>query len=186
MRRVLNIYMEKIIPQSYSIEDYAEAIIPVINLCLKEKKENLKLYKKSHLWYLYRQAFYGFGDFMDGQSAYRMSAGAAEEYKKIDPVGDLRMRKWSEQPTFDSGRQKGIFHLEHVYTGDMFRDAVEALAEDGLTAQKLVQLIEKNYCVAWILKTENTHLPMSKRGKTLEDALAVYAEKGVQLSDPLK
>lgn len=172
--------MTNTIPKSYSIDDYAQAILPIINLCLKEKEVNREAYKKSHLWYLYRQAFYGFGDFMDGQVAY-VSTRAMEAYKKKDKDGDLRTRKWSEQPTFDSGRQGGIFHLEHIYTGDMFRSAIEEEAKGGLTAQKIVQLIKDNYRVAWILKSENKDLPRSERGNSLADALAIYAKKNINL-----
>ena len=119
---------------------------------------------------------------MDLHSICKVSSRAIIEYKKIDSGGDLRMRKWSEQPTFDKGRQKGIFHLEHVYTGDMFRNAVELLPDKDLTVHKLVELIQKNYCVAWILKEENKLLPKSNRGESLEDALQIYSKVGINLT----
>jgi len=173
---------QKIISPSFSLEDYTEAILPIIKLCLREKVENQKSYKKLLIWYIYKQIFYSFIDFMDLRSICKVSSRAVTEYQKIDSSGDLRMRKWSEQPAFDKGRQKGIFHLEHVYTGDMFRRAVESLPKKDLTTNKLVELVQKNYCVAWILKEENKHLPRSNRGKSLEDALEIYSKVGINLT----
>src|ERR1035438_1215392 len=128
-----------------TIEKYAEAILPLIKECYEDGNE------RSHLWYLYRQAFYGFTEFIDQNAKIRVSGEAARAYRLIAPSGDLHKMTWVDQPTFDKGRQ--IFILEHVYTGEMFRSAVKELYEkNDLTQESLVELIRKDYCVAWILK----------------------------------
>lgn len=170
---------------SMTINEYAEAILPIIKLCLKEKANNPTSYKSSHLWYIYRQAFYGFTEFIDWKSRCRVSVDAMAEYKKIDPFGDLRNRKWYEQKDFDSGIQKGKFHLEHIFTGDMFRDAIESLSAELLTVDRLVDIVRDHYSVAWILKTENKRLPRSDRGKSLQEALKIYEQKGIKLLEVL-
>ena|SRR3989338_5467307 len=166
---------------STTLEEYIGIVLSIANLCSKEKTKNPKSYKSLHIWYLYRQAFYGFIEFIDWKTACRASERAVEEYRKIDPLGDIRTQKWSDQPKFDNGRQNGEFHLEHVYTGDMFRDAVEMLPEDERTTQSIAQIIRNNYCIAWILKGENKLLPRSSRGKTLGDAINIYSKYGIQL-----
>lgn len=156
-----------------TIEEYTEAILPVIKLSLNERS------KKSHLWYLYRQSFYGFTELID-PSHYRVSSEADREYHLIEPGGDFKNMTWIEQPKFDKGRKK--FILEHVYTGDMFRAAIEELyASNQLTTMNLVDLVQKNYCVAWITKEENKRLPRSKRGASLQEALEVYSKNGIRL-----
>jgi hypothetical protein len=71
--------------------------------------------------------------------------------------------------------------LEHIYTGEMFRDTVEALSDAERTPQKIMQIIQDNYYVAWILKEENKTLPLSYRGKTIDDALSIYEKSGIKL-----
>ena len=167
--------------RSTTLEAYADIVLSIATLCNKERLENPKPYKGLHIWYLYRQAFYGFAEFIDWKTACRASERALEKYREEDPSGDIRTQKWSDQPRFDNGRQKGKFHLEHVYTGDMFRGAIETLPEKERTPQNITRLIQDNYCVAWILKKENALLPRSNRGKTLEDAINIYSRHGIRL-----
>ena len=163
---------------SMNINEYIEAILPIAKLCLKEKANNPISYKSSHLWYLYRQAFYGFADFIS-LSRYMASSRAFAKYRKIDPSGNIRKRRWFEQPEFDKGRKK--FHLEHIYTGDMFREAIELLPKNKRIVQGVRDIINREYCVAWILKEENKLLPKKKRGKSLQDAFKIYQQAGLRL-----
>ena len=161
-----------------TLKEYAKIVLFIADLCNKEKLKNPKSYKNLHSWYLYRQAFYGFIEYIDSKD-YLVSQRALEEYKKIDQFGDIKTRKWSEQPKFDKGRK--IFHLEHIYTGDMFREALDSLSENNRTAENIARIIRDNYRIAWILKKENKLLPRSSRGKTLEDAMKIYSEHEINL-----
>jgi hypothetical protein len=161
-----------------TLEEYAKIVLSITDLCNREKSRNPKSYKHLHSWYLYRQAFYGFIEYI-GSSDYLVSQRALEEYKKNDHVGNIKNRKWSEQHKFDEGRK--IFHLEHIYTGDMFREALDSLSENNRTSENIAQIIQDNYRVAWILKEENKLLPRSNRGQTLEDAMKIYSEHGISL-----
>jgi hypothetical protein len=155
-----------------TIEEYTTAILPLIEYCKKEKSTN------SHAWYLYRQSFYGFIDFIDSNKRKKVSEQALSLYRKTNPKRALRKRLWKEQPTFDRGREK--FHLEHIYSGDMFRKAISQLPSGELTVTNIVKIVRENYCVAWITKEENRRLPRS-RGSSLKEALTRYKKEGIKL-----
>lgn len=163
-----------------NFKEYSKIVLSIANQCLTREGES-KSFKSLHIWYLYRQSFYGFEDYLDWSKCCRVSEQAQAVYQKIRPGEDMRINKWKDQPRFDDGRQRGKFHFEHVYTGDMFRDAVDSLHGIERTPEKIMQIIEENFCVAWILKEENKKLPPSKRGENLRNALGVYKEKGIKL-----
>lgn len=164
-----------------TIQEYTEAIVPIILLCRKEKVLNPTSYRRSHLWYLYREAFYGFSEFSDWKAKYRESFKANEMSKQLRPPVTLLNQTWYDQNNFDTGRLNGKFHLEHIYTGNMFRDAIDALSDNELTAKKVVDIIKKNYQLAWILKVEDRQLSKKKRGENILDALNFYKSKKIDL-----
>jgi hypothetical protein len=120
-------------------------------------------------------------DHLDWSKCCKVSERAQVEYQKINSGENIRLKKWVDQPMFDEGRQKGKFHFEHVFTGSMFRDAIERLSGAERTPEKVMQIIQENFCVAWILKEENKLLPQSSRGKDLNSALVIYEERGIKL-----
>lgn len=164
-----------------TLEEYSKVVLSLADICKREKIANGKKYKSLHTWYLYRQSFYGFVEFFDWEKICKVSEKAKEAYKKIDSNEDLHTKKWDDQLKFDKDRQHGIFHLEHVYTGDMFRKAVESLSDNERTIENIVKIVKENYCVAWILKNENKLLPQSDRGDTLKDALDIYLKCNIKL-----
>jgi hypothetical protein len=164
-----------------NFKEYSRIVLSMADLCEEGRMTSPKTFKSLHIWYLYRQAFYGFMDHLDWSKCCKVSERAQVEYQKIHPSGDIRLKKWADQPEFDEGRQRGKFHFEHVFTGSMFRDAVDLLNGTERTPEKVMQIIQDNFCVAWILKEENKLLPQSKRGADLQAALVVYEKCGIRL-----
>lgn len=136
--------------------------------------------------YLYNQSFYGFAGFLDPLVSTGVSERAHEQYEIVRqrfPAAslptDMREVTWDLQSKFDKGRK--VFHLEHIYTGDMFRKAVKAIS----ASQELAQFVRTNYRLAWILKAEDQDLNRSgyrsRRGNTLGEALNAYEKCGIRL-----
>jgi hypothetical protein len=155
-------------------------------LVLKLRDLHLGQIENRHYRYLYNQSFYGFRGFLDPLLSTRVSERAHKQYRCIlqgRPAGslptDMREVPWDLQPRFDKGRK--MFHLEHIYTGDMFRKAAETIPN----AQGLAELVRANYRVAWILKSEDQDLNRygyrSNRGKSLAEALDTYRASGIAL-----
>jgi hypothetical protein len=111
------------------------------------------------------------------------SEKALENFKGISTGKDIWNLDWADQPHFDDGHQKGIFHLEHIYSGDMFRNAVEGILECKNRTARLAEIVQTNYRVAWILKSEDGILRRKGRGKTLVSALDYYKKCGIILVD---
>lgn len=173
-----------------SLDQYIKVLIPIIKLCNLEKVKNKNGYKGTQLWYLYRQFYYGFGDFLDWESRCLVSDAAKTAYGRIAPGSDLRKKKWYEQSDFDKGHQNGIFHLDHVFTGNMFRDAIDNIPPNDLSVEGIKKIIEDNYYVAWILKKpENKNLGRKKRGQIVQDAIKFYKKNkiyGVKLPEKIQ
>lgn len=167
---------------TYSLEEFIESIIPIILLVRKERERNPKRYKKTQLWYLYRQIYYGFGKngVLDWNKICFASVKAQNEYLKLNKGDDIRKRVWEEQSEFDGQlRHEGKFLLEHVFTGDMFRKAVDNLKDEELTISNIKEIIEDNYYVAWILREENRKLGKKSRGTCVNDAFKFYKNKEI-------
>ena len=97
-----------------------------------------------------------------------------------------------EQVHVDPGKRQGPLAeialtgaklvLEHVWTGGMGWNGCMALYRQGiLGAVALADLIDSNYCTAWVLRTENKLLEKTKRGTCLSEALSHYRAKGISL-----
>ena len=169
-----------------TIRDYVEIMIPMVRLLLREEKENPQTFKKTQLWYIYRQYFYGFAEFVERDRLFLVSENAQKEYGKrrlelnLDIPKDLVHMNWEHQLQFDKGRK--VFNLDHVYTGGMFRDAVKKLDEkENLNVESITELVQENYRMAWILKEEEKQLPRSNRGVNLQNALEFYAKNGITI-----
>lgn len=163
------------------LEKYAELVISLRDLYAGSREEN------PHYKYLYYQSFYGFGAFLDPRTSVHVSKKAREKYaaersRNPELPIDLRDVTWDQQPKFDAGRRH--FHLEHIYTGTMFRAAMTDIKRPA----DVVELVRKNYRMAWILRKELKprgrglkRLPKAKRGNCIHDALEAYREAGIEL-----
>ncbi len=169
-----------------SIEKYIELIFPIIEYCAKESQK--EKFEKDHVWYLNRQAFYGFGMFF---SKYYYSEKAEKAFKELykkylnDCVANektpipLTIEKldWNTQKLIDKGRINLLF--EHMYTGTMFRNDIQKLHFEGkLTKEEVKKLVENKYKVCLITKDENKLLHKTQRGS---DPLAYYTEKKIKI-----
>lgn len=155
-------------------------MLPMVKIIHREEENNPDIFKKSQLWYIYRQYFYGFAEFINREKLFNASICAQQEFEKIEPGKKIVNENWEHQPRFDRGRK--MFNLDHIYTGSMFRNAIKKLDWlDKLNVQEVENIIQKNYRMAWILKTEEKRLPRSKRKDTLEDALEIYLQNDIQL-----
>ena len=167
-----------------SIEKYIELAFPIIEFCAKEGQE--KEIKKNHLWYLYRQFFYGFGMFFTknyySQKAELIFKDLYETYllecveKNIEPkMIKIDSFGWNTQPLIDKGRNKLI--LEHMYTGTMFRNDIQDLFnKDILSIEEIKNLATSNYKVCLITRCENKGLHKTHRGL---DPMNYYSEQKI-------
>ena len=162
---------------SLNLESYLEKVWPILEYCTKEieidektGRPTLDTASKKHIWYLYRQSFYGF-DTVVNNTKYYYSAAAnlifTEKSKGTSLAGrSLSNIKWTEQPIFDP--QRKFLMLEHMYTGTMFRiDVLKLLKEGRLSIEEVAPLIYDNYNVCWITKEENEKLDKTIRGGNL-------------------
>lgn len=163
-----------------TLEDYLQTMIPIVDLAYREKDHSPKNFKSTKLWFLYRHYFYGFEEFIDRDQLMYVSNDAKQEYEKITNRDDLIQQEWKDQPKWDKGRKN--FNYDHIFTGDMFREAVELLwLQKTLNLENLVSLVKENYRIAWILKSEEKRIPKSKRGKILKDAIEIYKTQNISL-----
>ncbi|CTQ49021.1 hypothetical protein [Jannaschia donghaensis] len=165
-------------PRNVSLVDYCDFVLSLADICCREKWR-----KDRHCWYLYRQSFYGLFDYLGPLARVIASEAALVEFEKKGLNCDMRDMGWGDQPRFDNGRAKGTFHLEHVYTGHMFRQDVEKLLHETDRARSLAEIVKQKYCVAWILKSEDKKLGRGDRGDSLESAFAYYRRCGVSLAE---
>lgn len=161
------------------LTEYVKLIWPLIEYCTnnvmdENGKVNITRVNK-HQWYLYRQAFYGFSNFLEIKTFYSEQAQKifeilCEENKAFAfKEKTLAQVSWEEQPIFDPGRRYII--LEHMYTGTMFRKKLlEMSLRKELTIDAVVNLIKKNYNICWIEKHKHhglhyteSYIPENKR-----------------------
>ena len=155
-----------------TIESYSEIIFPLIKHCCIESQS--KEYQKDHLWYLYRQAFYGYGMFQDknlySENAFNKFNELYAKYlsettkrNKIPKILTIEGINWSEQPLIDKKREELLF--EHMYTGTMFREDITRLYHKGnLDVTEISKLIRLKYKICLITKEENLNLHKTHRG----------------------
>lgn len=161
-----------------TIDDYIEAIIPIIRACRKFTTKSS--YTAHTLHYLYRQAFYGFFEF--GECG--VSENAQKKYQELKTTDDVTTKTVNDQRKFERKKcrsQSGgaIFHLEHVYTGSMFHEDIDALNDDEITVEAIKNIVEKNYKTAWITKEEDVRL--TKAGFKSQREEDAYEKVGITL-----
>jgi hypothetical protein len=103
----------------------------------------------------------------------RVSRAAQDRANQMD-IGDLSRLRWIDQPVKmrDPGRK--IFHWEHIVpTSDIARRIVTMDQPNVADITSILMIAG----VAWILKAENTKLPLNGRA----DPLLSYAEAGIEL-----
>jgi GR25 family glycosyltransferase involved in LPS biosynthesis len=179
------------------LRHYLEIIWPILNYCTinifnEFDKPNINEENK-HIWYLYRQAFYGFSNYVNPKQYY--SKKAAEYFEKIVKEKKLSFKSleevnWENQHLIDDKREYLI--LEHMYTGTMFRLDVLALhKKNKLTIDEVSSCIYSNYNICWIQKNlykwddenkinkpENNKIHKTKRIGNLFD---YYKECGIEI-----
>lgn len=149
------------------LNEYVNIIWPLLEYStMKIMDENgiPKINKtNTHQWYLYRQAFYGFANFIDLTYFYSERAQSIFNILCESQPGNTFFNKtldqitWEEQPIFDPGRKYLI--LEHMYTGTMFRRDVHNLfMNNNLTIDSVCSTILEKYKVCWIEKSFHPNL----------------------------
>lgn len=172
-----------------NLENYIDLVFPIIEYCAKNSQKE----SPGHIWYLRGQIFYGF--LGDRKNLY--SKKAALEFKKLNDkyvkkcfeankkykVFKIEEFTWQDQPKIDPGRSK--LHLEHMYTGSMFKEDCKELFNKGkLTQDEVLKLVKSNYYVCLVTKKENEMLPKSKRGNGIAGALEAYKNAGIEVKFP--
>lgn len=161
------------------LSEYIESILPLIKASRRFRSKNSPAAK--HVRYLYGQAFYGFDEYAKRKA----SVEAKRLYSSRGFTDNLSQQSVSNQVKFDpKGRKKGDFHLEHVFTGSGFREAVENLTEEELTVENIETIVKEKFICAWILKTEDAELDKAGyRSNRPENPIDAYAEVGIILED---
>jgi hypothetical protein len=168
-------------PPPLSLREYVETVYPIIKFNVQNQKvypENG--YKNNNLWYIYRQIFYGLSSCLNKEDRVFYSPDIEDFLKSGKSFNDLINVNW--------GNRKGILedytkvHLEHIYTGSMFRDAVfeifdSPMKDDEEAIEKIIELVNKNFYSAWITKIQNSKLNKCDRGKSIQSALKHYKDK---------
>ena len=64
----------------------------------------------------------------------------------------------------------------------MFRNAISILVqEERLNTESIAKIINENYRMVWILKSEEKRIKRADRGLTLSDAINHYSSKEITL-----
>lgn len=113
-------------------EEYTKAILLLIKMVRKHQSENSEMIKHSR--YLFNQALYGYEQF----AKRFVSIEAKSIYNKKGYKEELINRFGRDQKKFDpEGKLNGIFHLDHVFTNTMFRNALNRLSDKELTVENI-------------------------------------------------
>lgn len=168
--------------------EYLKLIWPILEYCTKYiiNDDGKPVYNREsdkHIWYLYRQAFYGFFNVLNKPKQY-YSKGAELEFNRLIRGTSFESRSlstinWNEQVLFDKGRKHLL--IEHMYTGSMFRLNVRHKYNEGaLEIDSVCKIVEENYKVCWITKCENQRLHKTKREG---DLIEYYASKEIYIAN---
>lgn len=176
-----NIGVSKARASTITLNQIIELYMPLIRFCAKAGEDNDLSGK--HIWYMYRQCFYTFGE--GGISDFTPKRYASKEALKVYAVlkGEektgikLKNLEWKKQPKVDPERKQLI--LDHMYTGYEFRSNILNLHEGkNLNIASIIKLLRANYSLAWITRQEDKKLPKSKRPQGPE---ATYTSVGIEL-----
>jgi hypothetical protein len=165
------------------LDEYTRAVFCVIRARLTLDDSD-RSYVARHFRYVFQQVLYGYEDFGKKYA----SRAAQAEYERMGNEGQIIRWHVRDCRKFDKlGRQNGAFHMEHIFTLAMFRQALCRVPECRLTESAVNRIVKANYAVAWITKNENARLDengyKSKRGESLTDALNVYKKCAIELID---
>ena len=163
------------------LESLVESLTPMVKHALNEYSDHLApRHVRTSCKYRFKQGFYYQLSRYIPQY-HIVSRSALKLSKELGFEDECWSMEWNDQPKYDPLGRK-TFHIEHVFTGDMFFCALKSLNESGeLNEKTLLQFVLDNYRTAWILKTEDKKLAKSNRGTTLQDALNHYQEVGIDL-----
>ena len=163
------------------LDNFIESITPMVKHALNEYSDPLaSKYIRTACKYRFKQGFYyQLSRYLP--QYHLVSQSALDLSKELGFEDECWSMEWDDQPKYDPLRRK-TFHIEHIFTGEMFFRALKILNESGeLNEKTLLRFIVDNYRTAWILKEEDKKLAKSNRGTTLEDALNHYKEAGIDL-----
>ena len=90
------------------LKEYIDIMIPMVLLLENEKRVNPKAYKSRQLWYIYRQYFYGFAEFIDWNTLINASKDAQALFISHCPNLSLLDQHWRHK-----GRK--LYNLDHIY-----------------------------------------------------------------------
>jgi hypothetical protein len=166
---------------SNRLESFVESITPMVKHALNEYSDHLApKYIRTACKYRFKQGFYYQLSRYIPQY-HLVSRSALELSKELGFEDECWSMEWDYQPKYDPLGRK-TFHIEHIFTGEMFFRALNNLNESGeLNEKTLLRFALDNYRTAWILKEEDRKLAKSNRGTTLEDALNHYKEVDIDL-----
>lgn len=180
-----------------TLKGYVEIIWPILNYCtvnvMDEDGKPIINDENKHIWYLYRQAFYGFSNYVKPKQYYSKKAAEFFHKKKNEirfPFQSLEEINWENQHIIDANRAYLI--LEHMYTGTMFRlDILNLHKKNELTLDEVCKIIIDNYKICWIqkklfewddnvadAKPENSLIHKTKRDGNLID---YYRDCGIEI-----
>ena len=164
-----------------TLKEYIKIVFPILKEAHKNRKT--KPITKSPLNYIATTIFYGLLEIDEFNSNVQVSKMAQEVYNNIEnnDKPDLRNLQWIDQSKYDPKRE--LFILEHIYTGKMFKNALDNIIEEELTEEKVIEIIRKNYQAAWITRGENKDLNKSIRGENLDNALKHYNDMEIELNN---
>jgi len=163
------------------LDRFVESTTPMIKHALNEySDERAPKYIKVACKYRFKQGFYyQLSRYL--LQYHLVSRSALDLSKELGFEDECWNMQWDDQPKYDPAGRK-TFHIEHVFTGEMFFRALKSLNDSGeLNQETLMKFILDNYRTAWILKEEDKKLAKSNRGTTLQDALNHYKDVGIDL-----
>ena len=154
-----------------TLSTYLEKVWPILEYCTAEimndkGKPVLNTDYKKHIWYIYRQIYYGFFHVLPNKKYY-FSQEAEIVFKRNSKGTKLENISFEKitgeyQNIFDKGKKELL--VEHMYPGTMFRLAVwEMYISNVLTIENVSQLIINKYSICWVTRTENKRLHKTKR-----------------------
>jgi hypothetical protein len=164
------------------LDKFVDSVTPMVKHALEEYSDpTTPKYIRRATKYRFKHGFYY--QLIQYLPQYHLVSRSALSLSRELGFEDLCWNiQWDDQPKYDPSGKRNTFHIEHVFTGEMFFHALKNMNESGgLSRETLSQFIRDNYRTAWILKEEDRLLAKSKRGVTLDDALNHYKEVGIEL-----
>lgn len=177
-----------------SLDKFVESRLPMVLHALGDsglpEHLSVKDFRGLSRYSVQQAFFYQLDWYVDERVLLSETAWAYVEYRYGENAGRFwttRRHAFSEFETALSRDQRtgfsklGILY-EHVFTGTMFWDALEAMYRAGkLDTKNVVDLIIRNYRTAWIGRGEVEALPQSRLGTTLLEAWRHFDRAGIKL-----